>query len=136
MMEACKENNKALESFNKKILEIMVDRVVLASNLLFFLYKRTKPEHTNQFKLVNDPDLKKVNDLLMKTLPVALYENLLKFRDTDKKFEVKRNLLKKITNQNYSVDLAISLEKYFVYEYTKETYIDKKASGNKQKKHK
>ena len=72
----------------------------------------------------------------MKTLPVALYENLLKFRDTDKKFEVKRNLLKKITNQNYSVDLAISLEKYFVYEYTKETYIDKKASGNKQNKHK
>ena len=39
MMEACKENNKALESFNKKILEIMVDRVVLASNLLFFYIK-------------------------------------------------------------------------------------------------
>ena len=72
----------------------------------------------------------------MKTLPLALYENLLKFRDTDKKFEVKGNLLKKVTNQNYSVDLAISLEKYFVYEFTKKTYIDKKASGNKQNKHK
>ena len=48
---------------------------------------------------------------MKKTIPVALYDNLLKFRDTDKRFELKGNLLKEITNQNYSVDLALSLEK-------------------------
>ena len=48
---------------------------------------------------------------MKKTLPVALCENLLKFRDTDKKSELKGNLLKKITNKNYNVELAISLEK-------------------------
>ena len=41
-----------------------------------------------------------------KTIPVTLYDSLLKFRDTDKKFELKGDPLKMITNMNYNVDLA------------------------------
>ena len=39
MMETCKENNKALESIIKKYSEIMNDRGILASCLLFFYLK-------------------------------------------------------------------------------------------------
>ena len=59
------------------------------------LPKITNPEHTSQFKLVKDPDLNGVIDLLVKkTIPVTLYDNLLTFHDTDKKFELEGILLR------------------------------------------
>ena len=52
------------------------------------LSKFTTREHTSQFKLVKDPNSKRVNSLLInETIPVTLYDNLLTFRVTDKKFE-------------------------------------------------
>ena len=100
MTEASKEN-KALSNLNDKFTEIMNERGILASYLLSPLSKITNPEHTSQFKLVKDPQSKSVNDLWKnKTMPVTLDDNLLTFRDTDKKFELKGELLKKITNKN------------------------------------
>ena len=65
MMETSKENNKALENLNDKLLEIMIDRGILASYLLSALSKIINPEHTTQYKLVNNPNSKRVNDLLI-----------------------------------------------------------------------
>ena len=41
-----------------------------------------------------------------KTIPFTPYNNLLRFRDTGKEFELTGDLIKKITNKNYNVDLA------------------------------
>ena len=70
------------------------------------LSKITNPENTTQFRLVKDSSSNRVNDLLIKnTIPITLHDILLTFRDTDKVFELKGDLLKLITNKNYNVDL-------------------------------
>ena len=67
----------------------MNDRCVTTSFLLSLLSKITNAEYTKQYKLVKDPNSNRVNDLLInKTIPVVLYNSLLTFRDTDKKFEI------------------------------------------------
>ena len=52
---------------------------------------------------------------------------MLGFRDKDKEFE---DLLKKITNENYNVDLAKLSDKK-TFDSAKGTYFDEKVSGNK-----
>ena len=72
-------------------------RCILASYLFSPLSKISNPEHTSQFKLVKNPDSNSFNDLLMKkTIPVTLSDNLLTFRDTDKKIEDEGALFKMI----------------------------------------
>ena len=125
-------NNEALETLNNKLLEIMNDRGILASYLMSPLSKITNPENTTQFKLVKDSSSNRVNDLLIhNTIPITLYNNLLTFRDTDKEFELKGNLLKMITNKNFNVDLASLADKKLMYDFAKEMHFDTKAQGNK-----
>ena len=72
------KNNQAIEILNKKLLEIMNDRGVLACYLMSLLSKITNPEISTQFKLVRDTSSNRVKDLLIKnTLAITLYENLL-----------------------------------------------------------
>ena len=107
MMITSKENNLAIGNLNNKLLDIMNDRGILASYLMSPLSKITTPEKTSQFKLVEDSNSNRVNDLLIhNTIAITLYNNLLTFRDTGKEFEIKGDLLKMITNKNYNVDLA------------------------------
>ena len=81
--------------------------MIEASYLLSPLSKITNPENSTQFKLVKDHNSNRVNDLLInKSKPVTLHNNLLIFRDTNKQFELKGDLLEMITNKNYNVDLA------------------------------
>ena len=130
--ESSKENNKALENLNKKLLEIMNDRGIIASYLLSPLAKVTNSENFSPFKLVKDSDSNRVNDLLIhNTTPVTLYDNLLTFRETGKDFELKADLLKKITNKNYNVDLASLSDKNLMYDFAKEMNFDLKAQGKK-----
>ena len=132
MTENSIKNNQALENLNNKLLEIMNDRGILASYLMSPLSKITNPENTSQFKLVKDSNSNRVNDLLIKnTIPIALYNNLLTFRDTGKEFELKGDLLKMITNKNYNVDLASLADKKLMYDFAKEMHFDTKAQGNK-----
>ena len=106
MMLTSKEK-KAIKNFNDKLLEIIDNRVIIASYLLSPLYKTTKPKNTVQFKIVKKSNSKRINDLLIhNTKPVILFNNLLTFRDTVEKFEIKGDPLKVITFKNYSVDLA------------------------------
>ena len=55
---------------------------------------------------------------------------MLTFRDTGKEFEIKGDLLKMITNKNYSVDLASLSDKKIMYDFAKEMNFDLKAQGN------
>ena len=55
---------------------------------------------------------------------------MLTFRDTDKKFELQRDLLKMITNKNYSENLAIISDKE-LFDIAKEKFFDIRALGNK-----
>ena len=130
--ESSTKNNQAIENLNNKLLEIMNDRGIVASYLMSPLSKITNPENTSQFKLVKDPNSNRVNDLVMKNkIPITLYGNMLTFRDTNKQFELKGDLLEMITNSKYNVDLASLADKQLMYDFAKEMHFDQKAVGNK-----
>ena len=132
LTESSIKNNQAIENLNNKLLEIMNDRGILATYLMSPLSRITNPENTTQFKLVKDPNSNRVNDLLKnKTIPITLYNNMFTFRDTNKQFELKGDLLKMITNKNYNVDLASLSDKKLMYVFAKEMHFDEKNVGNK-----
>ena len=130
--ETSVKNNQAIENFDNKLLEIMNDRGILATYLMSPLSRITNPENSSQFKLVKDPSSNRVNDLkINKTIPITLYGNMLTFRDTNKQFELKGDLLEMITNSKFNVDLASLSDKKLMYDFAKEMHFDPKASGNK-----
>ena len=88
------KNNLAIENINNNLLEIMNDRGILATYLMSPLSRITNPENSSPFKLVKDPSSNRENDLkINKTIPITLYGNMLTFRDTNKQFELKGDLL-------------------------------------------
>ena len=110
----------------------MNDRGIIASYLLSPLAKIINPANSTQFKLVKDSNSNRVNDLLIhNSIPITLHDNLLTFRDSDKQFELKGDLLKMITNKNYNVDLASLQDKKIMYDFAKEMNFDMRALGNK-----
>ena len=126
------KNNQAIENLNNKLLKILNDRGILASYLMSPLSKITNPEISSQFKLVKDSSSNRVNDLKKnKTILITLFNNILTFRDTGKEFELKGDLLKMITNNNYNVDHASLADKKLMYDYAKEMKFDLEAPGNK-----
>ena len=126
------KNNEAIENINNKLLEIMNDRGITTSYLIYPLAKIFNPENSTQFKLVKDSGSNRVNDLLIhNSIPITLYNNLLTFRDTGKEFELKGDLLKMITNNNYNVDHASLADKKLMYDFAKEMHFDMKAVGKK-----
>ena len=56
---------------------------------------------------------------------------MLTFRDTGKEFELKGDLLKKITNNYYNVDHASLVDKKLMYDFAKEMKFDLKVVGKK-----
>ena len=126
------KNNQAIEKINNNLLEIMNDRGILATYLMSPLSKITNPENTSQFKLVKDSSSNRVNDLkINKKIPITLYGNMLTFRDTNKQFELKGDLLEMINNSKFNVDLASLSDKKLMYDFAKEMHFNPKASGNK-----
>ena len=110
----------------------MNDRGILASYLMSPLSIGTNPEKTTQFKLVKDSNSNRVNDLkINNSIPITLYNNMLTFRDTGKKFELKGDLLKMITNKNYNVNHASLSDKKLIYEFAKEMHFDERRVGTK-----
>ena len=66
-------NNKALQKFNNKLLQIMKDRGLLATCLMSPLSRITKPENTSQFEIIKDSSSNRVNDLLIyDSTPITL----------------------------------------------------------------
>ena len=127
MTENSIKNNQALENLNNKLLEIMNDRDILATYLMSPLLKITNPENTRQFKLEKDHNSNRVDDLLMKNkIPINLYGNMLTFRDTNKQFELKGDLLEMITNTKFNVDLASLADKKLMYDFAKKCILIQK----------
>ena len=88
------------------------------------LSKITNPESSTQYNLVKDSNLNRANDLLIKkTIPINLHDNLITFSDTAEVFELKADLLKMITNQNYNVDHASVSDKKLMYGFAKEMHL-------------
>ena len=56
---------------------------------------------------------------------------MLTFRDTGKIFELKGDLLKMITNNNFNVDLASLPDKKLLYDFAKEMHFDERGQGRK-----
>ena len=130
--ESSINNNRAISDLNEKVLELMNDRGIIASYLMFPLSKIINPENSTQFKLVDDSTSNRVNDLkINNSIPITLNNNLLTFRDTNKQFELKGDLLKMITNKNYNIDLAILSDKKLMYDFAKEMHFDQRRVGNK-----
>ena len=130
--ESSIKNNQAIDNINNNLLEIMNDRGILATYLMSPLSSITNPENTSQFKLVKDPSSNRVNDLKKnKKIPITLYGNMLTFRDTNKQFELKGDLLKMITSTKFNVDLASLSDKKLMYDFAKEMHFDVRAQGNK-----
>ena len=130
--ETSLKNNEAIENLNNKLLEIMNDRGILATYLMSPLSKITNPENTTQFKLIKDSTSNRVNDLkINNSIPITLYNNLLTFRDTNKQFELKGDLLKIITNKNYNVNHASLSDNKLKYDFAKEMHFDERRVGNK-----
>ena len=130
--ETSLRNNQALENLNNKLLEIMNDRGILSTYLMSPLSKITNPENSSQIKLVKDHNSNRGNDLkINKTIPITLYGNILTFRDTNKQFELKGDVLEMITNSKFNVDLARLSDKKLMYDFAKEMNFDMRAQGNK-----
>ena len=130
--ESSIENNLAVENLNDQLLKIMNDRGILATYLMSPLSKITNPENNSQFKLVKDSSSNRVNDLkIHNSIPITLYGNMLTFRDTNKQFELKGDLLEMITNSKYNVNLASLADKKIMYDFAKEMRFDTKAQGRK-----
>ena len=116
------KNNLAIENINNNLLEIMNDRGILATYLMSPLSRITNPENASQFKLVKDPSSNRVN---------VQIEKMLTFRDTNKQFELKGDLLEMITNSKFNVELASLSDKKLMYDFAKEMHFDLNAPGNK-----
>ena len=127
------DKNKSLENLNNKLLEIMNDRGILASYSMSPLSKITNPENFSQFKLLKDPNSNRVDNLLVhNTKQIFKYHDaLLTFRDFGKIFELKGDLLERITNKNFNVGLAKMSDENLINEFAKEMNFDLRAVGKK-----
>ena len=132
MTETSKENKKVLENLKKELLEMMNDRGISATYLMSSLSEINNPENSAQIKLVKVSNSNRVNDLLKhNSIPITLHDNLLTFRDTNKQFELKGDLLKMITKKNYKVDHASLSVKNLMFDFAKEMHFHINAQGNK-----
>ena len=105
----------------------MNDRGVRAPCLSSPLSKITNPVITSQFKLLKASNSSRADDISTnKTIPVTLYINLLTFSNTDKKFELKKDFLKMISNINCNVYIASLWDKKFLYDFAREMFFDVK----------
>ena len=56
---------------------------------------------------------------------------MLTFPDTNEQFQLKRDLLKMITNKNYNINLASLADKKLMYDFAKEMHFDERRVGIK-----
>ena len=129
-------NNKAIENLNKKNLELMIDRGMIAPYLASSLVNLFKPENKSQFRLRKDPNSTKMNDFLLhRGIPVTLFSNMLVFRDSNKSFKLEGDLLKLITNYKFNADHSSPQDKKLIYEFAKEMNYDTKSTGRPSIRH-
>ena len=129
-------NNKAIENFNEKILELMNDKGSIAPYLTTSLVEVFKRDNKSQFRLRKDPDSTKMNDFLIHgKIPVTIFSNMITFRDSNKTFKLEGDLLKVITNHKFNVDHSNQQDRKIIYEFAKEMNYDIKSTGRPSVRH-
>ena len=128
--ETSVNNNKAIENLNEKILELMIDKGLIAPYLTTSLVEVFKKDNKSQFRLRKDPNSTKLNDFLIHgTIPVTIFSNMIVFRDSNKSFRLEGDLLKVITNYKFNVDHSNPQDKKLIYQFAKEMKYDIKSTG-------
>ena len=129
-------NNKAIENFNEKILELMNDKGMIAPYLTTSLVEVFKKDNKSQFRLRKDNNSTKLNDFLIHgTVPITIFSNMITFRDSNKTFRLEGDLLKVITNYKFNVDHSSPQDKKLFYEFAKEMNYDTKSTGRPSVRH-
>ena len=129
-------NNKAIENLNEKFLELMNDKVTIAPFLASSSVEVFKSDNKSQFRLRKDPDSTKMNDFLIHgKIPVTIFSNMITFRDINKTFKLKGDLLKVLTNHNINVDHSNQQDQKIIYEFAKEMNYDIKSTGRPSVRH-
>ena len=105
----------------------MNDKGMIAPHLTSSLVNLFKPENKNRFRLLEDLNSTKMNNLLINTsVPVTLYSNMLTFRGTNRSFKLDGDLLKTMTENKFNVDHSNPQDQKYFYEFRKEMKFDNK----------
>ena len=98
------KNNQSISGLNRKELELMNDKGMIAPYLASSLVSLPKPENKSQFKLVkvHKPSTMKIF-LINTSIPVTLYSNMLTSGDSNISFKVDGDLLETITIYVFNV---------------------------------
>ena len=73
-----------------------------------------------------------MNDFLINEgIPVALFSNMINFRDSNKSFKLDGDLLETITNYDFNVDHSNQQDRKLIYEFAKEMNFNIKQKGKK-----
>ena len=130
------KNNKAISDLSEKILELMIDKGMIAPYLALSLVNLFKPENKSQFRLRIDHNSTKLNDFLIHgNIPVTLFSNMITFRDSNKAFRLEGDLLKLITNYKFNADHSGPQVKKLIFEFAKEMNYDTKSTGRLSTRH-
>ena len=136
LTETSINNNKTIENLNEKILELMNDKGMIAPYLTTSLVEVFKKDNKSQFRLRKDPSSTKMNDFLCHgTIPVTIFSNMITFRDSNKTFRLKGDLLKVITNYKFNTDHSNQQDRKLIYEFAKEMKYDTKSTGRPSTRH-
>ena len=120
----------------KKFLELMNDKGMIAPFLASSLVEIFKSDNKSQFRLREDPDSTKINDILIHgNIPVTIFSNMITFRDSKKTFKLEGDLLKVITYYKFNVDLFNQQDRKIIYEFAKEMNYDTKSTGRPSIRH-
>ena len=129
-------NNKAIENLNEKVLELMYGKGLIAPYLASSLVEVFISDNKSLFRLRKDPNSTKKNDFLIHgQIPIALFSNMLTFRDTNKTFRLEGDLLKVMTNYKFNVDHSNQQDQKITYEFAKEMKYDVKSTGRPGVRH-
>ena len=79
---------------------------MIAPYLASFLVIRFKPENKSQFKTKHLNSTKMIDFLIITSVPVTLYSNMLTFRDTNRSFKLDGDHLNTVTIYKFNVDLS------------------------------
>ena len=131
------KNTKAISDLNEKVLELMNEKGLIAPYLASSLVEAFKSDNKSQFRLRKDPDSTKIIDFLIHgNIPVTLFSNMLTFRDTNKTFRLKGDLLLKVmTNYQFNVDHSNQQDRKIIYKFAKEMNYDVKSTGRPSVRH-
>ena len=130
-------NNNAIENLNEKVLELMIDKGMIAPYLAPSFVNLFEPENKSQFNLIKDQNSIRMIDFLMNGgVPISLYSNMLTFRDSNKSFKLDGDLLETITDYDFNVNHANPQDQNLIYEFGKEMKFDIKQKGRKSNRDK